>query len=126
MAKIMIVDNDINTVETLKDILEMEGYDIVSAFGGKECFEKLTYTKVDLILLDIMMPETDGIQICELLSKNEKTKDIKIILISAISIASDTFKQNKEHFSYFKNVMDEIEKPFDADTLIKRVKAVLT
>ncbi|MCK4808215.1 MAG: response regulator [Candidatus Aenigmarchaeota archaeon] len=126
MAKIMIVDNDINTVETLKEILEMEGYDIVSAFGGKECFEKLTYTKVDLILLDIMMPEIDGIQICEKLTKNEKTKDIKIILISAISIASDTFKQNKEHFSYFKNVMDEIEKPFDADTLIKRVKAVLT
>ena len=125
MAKIMIVDNDIHTVETLKEILEMEGYDIVSAFGGKECFEKLTYTKVDLILLDIMMPEIDGIQICEKLTKNEKTKDIKIILISAISIASDTFKQNKEHFSYFKNVMDEIEKPFDTDTLIKKIKAAL-
>ncbi|MCK5062594.1 MAG: response regulator, partial [Candidatus Aenigmarchaeota archaeon] len=75
--------------------------------------------------LDIMMPEIDGIQVCERLAKDEKTNNIKIILISAISIASDTFKQNKEQFSYFKNVMDEIEKPFDTDTLIKKIKAAL-
>ncbi len=125
MAKIMIVDNDTSTVETLKDILETEGYDIVVAYGGQECLDKLKDITVDLILLDIMMPEIDGIQVCERLAKDEKTNNIKIILISAISIASDTFKQNKEQFSYFKNVMDEIEKPFDTDTLIKKIKAAL-
>ena len=125
MAKIMIVDNDTSTVETLKDILEAEGYDIVVAYGGQECLDKLKDITVDLILLDIMMPEIDGIQVCEKLAKNEKTSNIKIILISAISIGSETFKQNKEQFSYFKNVKDEIEKPFDTDTLTKKIKAAL-
>ena len=125
MAKIMIVDNDTSTVETLKDILEAEGYDIVVAYGGQECLDKLKDITVDLILLDIMMPEIDGIQVCERLAKNEKTSNIKIILISAISIGSETFKQNKEQFSYFKNVKDEIEKPFDTDTLTKKIKAAL-
>ncbi|MEA3229670.1 MAG: response regulator [archaeon] len=125
MAKIMIVDNDTSTVGTLKDILETEGYDVVVAYGGQECLDKLKDMTVDLILLDIMMPEIDGIQVCERLAKNEKTNNIKIILISAISITSDSFKQNKEQFSYFKNVVDEIEKPFDTNMLIKKVKAAL-
>jgi len=125
MTKIMVVDNDRSTVETIKTALELEGYDIITAFGGQECLDKLKKEAVDLILLDIMMPEIDGIQVLRRMNEDEKLKKIPTILMSALSIQSDAFQRSKEYVMHYANLKDEIEKPFDIVNFLARIKKAL-
>lgn len=125
MSTIMVVDNDASTVETIRIALKVEGYDVIVAYGGRQCLERLKETPVDLIILDVMMPEVDGIQVCTKIAEDKKLKDIPIILISALPIESDTFQKTKERLPSFKNIKAEIEKPFDMYDFVKRVKRIL-
>ena len=58
--KIMVVDDEPDTVDLIKLVLETEGFEVITAFSGKECLDKVTLEEPDAILLDIMMPEMDG------------------------------------------------------------------
>jgi len=126
MTKIMIVDNDKNTAETIKTALEAEGYQTVTAYGGQECLNMLKKVKIDLILLDIMMPEVDGIQVATKLSEDSELKKVPIIVISALPIESSQFANKRLGGGNFPNVKDMMEKPFEIDELIEKVKGVLS
>jgi CheY-like chemotaxis protein len=125
MTKIMVVDNDRSTVEMVKTALELEGYETISAFGGQECLDKLKEMTVDLVILDIMMPEVDGIQVLRTMNEDEKLKKIPVILISALSVQSDAFQRAKRDVLNFPNSRGEIEKPFEIDNLLKTVRKAL-
>ncbi|MGD0289516.1 MAG: response regulator [Candidatus Binataceae bacterium] len=83
VPQIMVVDDDPDTVSILARHLQREGFDAIEAISGVECLRLVQAHRVDVILLDLMMPEMDGFQVCRMLKENPKTAEIPIIMITA-------------------------------------------
>ena len=83
MAKILIVDDEPLTVQMLTTFLSMSGYESTGALSRSQTWDKLAYEEPDVILLDIMLPDGNGIEICRELRAQEKWKDVPVIMISA-------------------------------------------
>jgi CheY-like chemotaxis protein len=80
--KILLLDDEPDFVKVIKARLEANNYDVITASNGKEALEKVESDKPDAILLDILMPDMDGYQVCESLKQEKKTADIPIILLT--------------------------------------------
>lgn len=93
MAKILIVDDDEKALKLYSNILEIAGYKVVSASNGKQGFELAVSETPDLILLDVMMPSTDGTEVFQSLSQNAKTKDIQVIFLTSL-VQEDEVEQD--------------------------------
>lgn len=117
--KILVVDDQPINIKLLQRKLEREGFDVLTAYNGIECLKVVAADKPDLILLDVMMPEMDGIETCHKLKQNEETKTIPIIFITA--------KSSKEGKLEGLNVgaVDYITKPIDLEETLARVKTQL-
>ncbi|OGS20902.1 MAG: hypothetical protein A3J83_00295 [Elusimicrobia bacterium RIFOXYA2_FULL_40_6] len=119
-SKILIVDDEKNIQELLAVNLKAQGFDIISAWDGKEAVEKTMKEKPDLIILDIMMPEMDGWEVCKTVKDQSELNKIKILILTA----KGTKKDEMVGKLIFK--ADEyISKPFDIDELINTVKRLL-
>jgi len=96
--RILIVDDDPIIVETIVQALEEEEYDyeIVSASDGFEAGLQVNHFKPHLLILDIMMPDIKGYEVCKRIKTNEETKDTKIIVLSAY-LDDEKFKKMKEY-----------------------------
>lgn len=118
--KILIVDDVPDNVEILEQFFKTQGYEILKAFGGKEAIEKAEKETPDLILLDIMMPDLDGFEVCRIL-KQERThfKSIPILMVTA----KDDLESKVKGLSLGAD--DYITKPFDMQELHARVKSAL-
>lgn len=116
----MIVDDEENMVELVRAILEKEGFEIISAYSGKECLEKLKEVKPDLILMDIMMPGITGKETVKKIRENPKTKDIKVIFLTVVRLSEIGREELKE-----LKAVDYITKPFENKDLVERVKRAL-
>ena len=112
--KILVCDDDREIVEAITIYLEKEGYSVVAAYNGKEALKALQNQQVQLIILDIMMPEMDGIQA---LLKLREYSSIPVILLSAKSEDADKIK------GLNVGADDYITKPFNPLELLARVKS---
>ncbi len=114
MKKILIIEDDISIAELQRDYLEIEGFLVEIALTGEDGLNKALNGQVDLILLDLMLPEVDGFQICKTVRTE---KDIPIIMVSA----------KKEDIDKIRGLGlgadDYIVKPFSPSELVARVKA---
>ncbi len=119
MKKILIIDDLPENAFILQDRLEGEGYEVITAYNGKTGMEKAYATLPDLILLDVMMPDTTGFEVCRILVNDPKTKHIPIVLVTAKANAEDT----KEGFE--AGAFDYIKKPFNRVELLARVNSAL-
>jgi DNA-binding response OmpR family regulator len=119
MKKILVIDDLPENVFMLQDRLEHEGYEILTAYDGFSGMDKAKTYLPDLILLDIMMPDITGLEVCQILVNDPLTKDIPIILVTAKSGAEDT-KEGLEAGAF-----DYIKKPFNRIELLARVKSAL-
>lgn len=119
MKKILVIDDLPENVFLLQDRLENEGYEVITAYEGKSGLNKAISEQPDLILLDIMMPDITGIDVCKKLVSNEETSHIPIILVTAKIEAEDT-KDGLEAGAF-----DYIKKPFNRVELLARVKSAL-
>lgn len=118
--KIMIVDDEPDVVDLVKLVLKSEGYDVVTAYSGKEALEKVGKEMPDLVLLDIMMPQMDGWEVYNHIKANPKTKDIPVAMLTAKSQSID-----KMIGLHVVQVDDYITKPFGRSELLERVKKIL-
>jgi len=118
MKKIMVVDNEPDIVDLTRTVLEIGGYNVVTAHSGEECLRLLEKEKVDLVLLDIMMPGMSGWDVFNRI--NSKSNDIKVAFMSVLEI-SDKRKQ----VLLDEGLADYIMKPFDKDTLLGRIDKIL-
>ena len=119
MKKILVIDDLPENVFMLQDRLEHEGYEVITAYDGKSGIEKVRNELPDLILLDVMMPDITGIEVCKILVADKETAGIPIILVTAKSGADDT-KEGLEAGAF-----DYIKKPFNRIELVARVKSAL-
>lgn len=115
--KILVVDDELDLVETIRFQLEMEGFNVITAYNGEDALNLARAENPDLILLDIMLPKLDGYKVCRLLKFDEKYKSIPIIMLTARA-------QEKDKIIGLETGANEyITKPFDMDKLLERVKA---
>ena len=117
--KVFIADDESGFVATLKSRLEFEGYDITTAPDGKAALEQIPVEKPDLVLLDIMMPNVNGYQVCRELKEDPDTSSIPILMLTAKSQESDKF------WGMEAGADDYMTKPFDMDELIKKIERLL-
>jgi DNA-binding response OmpR family regulator len=82
-ARVLIVDDDVNTLEILQRWLSKEGYATVSAQNGEECLQALEREKFDIVLLDVMMPVLDGMAVCERMRAHPGWRTIPVVLLTA-------------------------------------------
>ena len=118
-SKILIVDDEIDTLLPLKRSLEVEDYIVVGASNGQEALIKARTDIPDLILLDLMMPEMDGYEVCAKLKKDELTKNIPVIILTA----KDTVREKVKGLDIGAD--DYVTKPFHLNELKARIKGVL-
>ncbi len=83
-VKILLVDDDMTLHQMYAERLKAEGYEIASAYDGEEALTKVDSEKPDLVLLDIMMPKINGIDVMKKMRENEKTSKIPVILLTAL------------------------------------------
>ncbi len=119
MKKILVIDDLPENVYMLQDRLENEGYKVITSYDGKSGINKAINEQPDLILLDIMMPEVTGIEVCKTLVANNATADIPIILVTAKSDAEDT-REGLEAGAF-----DYVKKPFNRIELLARINSAL-
>ena len=117
--KILVVDDQPINVQLLKRKLEREGMSVATAYSGREALDLVKADKPDLILLDVMMPEMDGIEVCQRLQAESETKSIPVIFITA-----RTSKEGKIE-GLGVGAVDYITKPIDLDETLARVQTQL-
>lgn len=118
-STVMIVDDNAQNVELLQAFLESLPVKLVTAGDGIEALEKVTEHNPDLILLDIMMPRMSGFQVCRKLKSDAKTKDIQILMVTALNELGD-IEQAAEC-----GTDDFVSKPVNKFELLTRVKSLL-
>ena len=109
---ILIVDDEPDVRQSVRMILEMNGYEVTEAIDGDDCLKKIKEKKPDLILLDIMMPGTPVGEVVK------QIKDIKIAFMSVVRISD----ARKKGLTTQDNIVDFLQKPFNVSDLIERVK----
>lgn len=117
--KLLIVDDEPNNLQVLRQILK-ETYLLIFAPNGQKALEAAVKHQPDLILLDIMMPEMDGYEVCEKLKANSATEHIPVIFVTAMSEVED------ETHGFDVGAVDYIQKPVSGPIVLKRVQAHLS
>jgi len=117
--KILVVDDQPINVQLLKRKLEREGMQVVAAYSGQEALDLVRQEKPELILLDVMMPDMDGIEVCQRLQDDDDTRSIPIIFVTARSS-----KEGKLE-GLGVGAVDYITKPIDLDETLARVQTQL-
>jgi DNA-binding response OmpR family regulator len=118
MRRILAVDDDKDILEVLQYILEESGYEVETLSDGHDLFGHIKENTPDLILLDIMLGNMDGRQLCREVKAKQETHDIPVILISASHNVSDSMKQKGSPDAF-------IAKPFDISELLDTIKMQL-
>ena len=120
-AKILLVDDDIDFVESTKTVLESKPYEVIVAFEGDEALRKAREEEPDLILLDIIMPVKDGFTAAEQLKKDPQLSKIPTVMLTSFSARrGETAIPVSRGFTL--DVEDYIEKPVSPEELLARVE----
>ena len=118
-ARILVVDDIPANVKLLEARLMAEYFDVLTASNGRDALDICDRTQVDVILLDIMMPEMDGFEVCERLKSNPRTSHIPVVMVTALDQASDRVRGLKA------GADDFLTKPVNDLQLISRVKSLV-
>src|SRR5438105_14776918 len=118
--KILAVDDERHIVRLVQVNLERAGYEVVTAFDGKDALEKVASERPDLVVLDVMMPYMDGFEVLQTLKKNPNTRDLPVIMLTAKAQDADVFRG-------WQNGVDcYLTKPFNPMELIAFVKRIFS
>ena len=144
--KVMIIDDDENAVKFLSVVLNENGYETCAAFDGREGYQKLQEAPVDLIVLDVMMPKKSGFVLFKQLKKDDKLKDIPVLMVTGVaaslededSMAEDT---NARPYDSLREVLRKtikemresgdvkpemfVDKPVEPDDFVAKVRELV-
>ena len=118
-ARVLVVDDIATNVRLLEVRLAAEYYDVVTASSGQQALDICNHSHVDIVLLDVMMPEMDGFEVCRRLKANPKTHHLPVVLITALDQPSDRVEGLEAGADEF------LAKPYDDMQLMARVKSLV-
>ncbi len=118
---VLIVDDDPDMVETVGMMLESKGYEVGKAYDGIEGEKSIQQRRPDLLVLDVMMPRKNGYVLCSELKKNKETKNIPVILLTAVgeAVTSTTYSHADGKAT---EAEDYIPKPVDVQVLVDSIE----
>ncbi len=119
LKKILVVDDDPYILMSLEFLMKKNGYDVMVARNGTEALEIVEKQLPDVVLLDIMMPDVDGYEICKHIKASKKLKDAKVVFMSAKTKEADIRK------GYDLGASLYITKPFSTREMIKQIKELM-
>jgi DNA-binding response OmpR family regulator len=119
VKKVLVVDDDPYILMSLEFLMKKNGYDVMVARNGVEALETVEKQMPDVVLLDIMMPDVDGYEICKHIKKSAKLKHTKVVFMSAKTKEADLQK------GYDLGASLYITKPFSTRELVKQVKELM-
>ena len=118
-VKILIVDDEPNIVQTLRDRLEMNDFVVVTACNGKEGLDTAIQEQPDVVLLDVIMPVMDGLEMLEALRKEPACENVSVVMLTARSQTQDIARANA------CGIEDYIVKPFDLSELLEKIESII-
>lgn len=122
--KILIVDDDLDFCEATKLILESKSYKVSLAHDGKDGLEKVRSEKTDLVILDVMMPEMNGYDVCVVMKADPELSNIPVILLTAVNQEMFRTSFTKE-MGLMTEADDYIAKPVEPEDLVEAIEALL-
>lgn len=144
--KVLVVDDDVNTVKFLSVALEENGYQPVGAYNGREGMEKIEAENPDLVILDIMMPKKTGVVLLRQLRKDEKYKDLPVVMLTGVAeVLADLDDQSDDtHMRPYDNLREKmrtviqsmredglikpdmfIDKPIDPEEVVEKIRSII-
>jgi DNA-binding response OmpR family regulator len=117
--KILIIEDDPDAAKLLRMMLEKHGYEALCALDGKDGYHLARTRAPDLILLDLMLPEADGLWVCEMIKTDVKFAGIPIIILTARSADDDLLTARK------CGADDYVVKPFEFKDLLTKIKKMI-
>jgi response regulator RpfG family c-di-GMP phosphodiesterase len=117
--RILCVDDEPANLKLLDALLTPRGYEVIKAGNGREALEKINQDKIDLVLLDVMMPELKGFDVCQMIKEDEKFRHLPIILVTALRSSKDRIRGIEA------GADDFISKPFDHGEILARITMLL-
>ncbi|OQX64192.1 MAG: response regulator [Desulfococcus sp. 4484_241] len=122
--RVLVVDDEPDFVMLVKKYLEKDGFQVETAYNGVEGIEKVHANPPDAIVLDVMMPEKDGYEVCAELKSDEKYADIPIVLLTAV--ADHVSSTRYSHFDGMSMKADDyLPKPASAEDICESVKSLI-
>jgi len=118
--RILVIDDDPRILSSIKEILTEEGFFVITAASSDEALYKTKRSTPDLIILDIMLPEMSGWDVCRVLKGDERTQSVPVLMISGTSV-----KSKDRETGLNLGADDYIIKPFHANELVARIRAIL-
>jgi len=117
--RILCVDDEPANLKLLEALLAPRGYEVIKATDGKEALEKLNEQGMDIVLLDVMMPEINGFEVCKKIKEDNRYRHIPVVMITALRSREDRIKGIEA------GAEDFISKPFDHGEVLARIKMLL-
>ena len=118
--KIVVIEDDSDVIEVLKGLFDKSGYEGHFFRSGKEGIPHIEDILPDLVVMDLMMPEMSGFEICQHLKRSGKTRNIPLIAITGYDSRDNRLK------IFAAGIDDYLPKPFDIKTLLKKIKALIS
>jgi DNA-binding response OmpR family regulator len=118
-AKILVVDDTPRNVKLLADLLTVKGYEVVTATSGKEALDKIEREQPDLVLLDVVMPEMSGYEVCRKIREIPETRILPVVMVTALDPAEERIKGIEAGADEF------LTKPINQAELLARVRSLL-
>src|SRR5712691_6604940 len=117
--KILVADDEPDAIELVEFNLKAAGYEVITAADGEAALKKARSTLPDLIVLDLMLPEVDGLEVCKILRRDPRTRAIPIIMLTAKAAEIDRV------LGLELGAEDYVTKPFSPRELLLRIKRLL-
>jgi len=118
--KVMVVDDEPDIVYLVSMMLDLRGYEVVTAHSGSECLEKLQEELPDLILLDLMMPIMDGWEVLDRIRADERLKSIPVVILTAKQLTADVVHKKAEYITEY------LVKPITQEGLISVIEDIVS
>lgn len=119
MKKILVVEDDFALADNLQALLRAKGYEVHFAPDGTAAVEAARKVLPDVVLLDVLIPKLGGFDVCRVLRSEERTKAIKVIMVTGLGRVADVDQ------AFAAGAADYLVKPFDTDRLLKKIEKVL-
>jgi len=117
--KILVVEDEESLLKLESILLTSKGYEVIGVPNGKAALEAIDQQQPDLVLLDIMLPEIDGFEVCRRIKSNQQTKDIPVIMLTAKKSREDMTRGEKVGADWY------ITKPFKSAMVIETIQRFL-
>ncbi len=123
---ILVVDDEQEITEQIKRALSGNFDCVVDvAYNGKEALDKMKEEHYDILILDMLVPKLNGMEVCQAMIEDQKLKMIPILLVSILPLNSDDFQKSLNKFAELAMVRDVLEKPFSNEDLFIKVRKII-